>query len=58
MTQPPVKLAPKKAWTLTLAGGVRTVDDVRKAQQKAAKALTEKDGECDLKRYEKGWTTK
>jgi len=51
------KKAPKKDWSLTLGGGVRTVEDVRKDQKKAAKGLYEKDGESDLGRYQKGWTT-
>ena len=55
--QPPK--APKAGWTLTMAGGVRTMADVRTDQQKAAKKyMNDKDGQCDLKRYQTGWTTK
>lgn len=53
------KPVPKKDWTLTLAGGTRTVDDVWKAQKKAVKAYVQKEEVfCDVKNYEKGWTTK
>ena len=56
-----VKPAPKSGWTLTMAGGARTVDDVWASQEKAAKKYMSgagKDGESDIKAYEKGWTTK
>ena len=51
--------APKSGWTLTLAGGSRTIEDVRAARKKAEKSYIQKDEvECDIKRYEVGWTTK
>ena len=51
--------APKAGWTLTMAGGQRTVQDVYADQKKAAKGYIQKDEvECDIKRTEKGWTTK
>ena len=56
--EPQMKPAPTSGWSLTMAGGQRTVEDVMKAQKKAAKSQSGKDGECDIKRYEKGWTTK
>ncbi len=55
----PVK-APKSGWSLTMAGGERTVEDVYKAQQKAAKSediYAQREPELDLKRTEKGWNT-
>ena len=49
---------PKAGWTLTLNGGVRTVEDVYAAQQKAAKGYQPKDElGSDVVRYQKGWTT-
>ena len=52
------KAAPKSGWTLTMAGGVRTLDDVYAAQKKAKKAYNGgQDGKSDLSRYQKGWTT-
>lgn len=53
--------APKSGWSLTMNGGARTIDDVRKAQEKAAKSYAVRvsgDVEVDTKRTEKGWTTK
>lgn len=52
--QEPAQKAPSSGWTLTMAGGERTVDDVKKAQKKAAKSYDQKDG-CDDKEYKKGW---
>jgi len=50
--------APKNGWTLTLAGGSRTVADVYKDQAKAAKSYIQKDEvEMDYKRTKAGWTT-
>lgn len=55
----PTKKAPKSGWTLTLAGGTRTIADVRAARKKAEKSYVQKDEvECDITRYEGGWTTK
>ena len=49
---------PKAGYTLTLAGGQRTVADVYKDQKKAAKSYVQKDEvELDIKRCQKGWTT-
>ena len=50
--------APKSGFTLTLAGGQRTMEDVRKAQRKAAKSMdiyAKTAPELDLKRTESGW---
>ena len=50
--------APKSGFTLTLAGGQRTMEDVRKAQRKAAKSMdiyAKTEPELDLKRTESGW---
>jgi len=50
--------APKSGYTLTMAGGQRTVADVYAAQKKAAKAEALKNEvELDIKRTQKGWTT-
>ena len=49
---------PKAGWTLTLNGGIRTVEDVYAAQKKAAKGYQPKDElGSDVVRYQKGWTT-
>eukprot|EP00322_Chrysochromulina_rotalis_P008216 CAMPEP_0115853282 /NCGR_PEP_ID=MMETSP0287-20121206/13424_1 /TAXON_ID=412157 /ORGANISM="Chrysochromulina rotalis, Strain UIO044" /LENGTH=93 /DNA_ID=CAMNT_0003307355 /DNA_START=132 /DNA_END=413 /DNA_ORIENTATION=- len=55
--QPEPPKAPSSGWTLTLGGGTRSVEDVYAAQKKAAKSLQGKDGECDIKETQKGWTT-
>ena len=50
--------APKSGFTLTLAGGQRTMEDVRKAQRMAAKSMdiyAKTAPELDLKRTESGW---
>lgn len=39
----PAPTAPKSGWSLTMAGGERTVEDVRKAQEKAKKSYNGKD---------------
>lgn len=55
MQQEPPK-APKSGWSLTMAGGTRSVADVYADQRKAAKnSYQKKDVECDIERYEKGW---
>lgn len=62
MQEQPRPKAPKAGWTLSMAGGVRTMEDMRKDQAKAKKAYEKStmggDGESDMKRYETGWTTK
>lgn len=54
--------APKSGWSLTMGGGQMTVEDIYKAQEKAKKSYEKSavggDGESDLSRYQKGWTTK
>mmetsp|Transcript_39784 Transcript_39784/g.65955 ORF Transcript_39784/g.65955 Transcript_39784/m.65955 type:complete len:94 (+) Transcript_39784:66-347(+) len=59
MSEADVMKPPKKDFMLTLAGGTRTIEDVYAAQKKAAKAYNslKADGECDIKSYQKGWTT-
>ena len=53
------KAAPKSGWTLTMAGGTRTVEDVYAAQKKAAKAyIQKKDVELTSDKRNSGWTTK
>ena len=49
--------APTSGYTLSLDGGERTIADVKAAQVKAAKGFTKADGDSDLKRVQKGWTT-
>ena len=39
-----------------MAGGQRTLEDIKKDQEKAYKKYAgPKDGECDSSRYAKGW---
>ena len=59
----PMKKAPKSGWSLTMAGGQRTVADVYEARDKARKAYEKttmgEDGKSDLTmKVYKGWTTK
>lgn len=56
-----VKKAPSSGFTLSMAGGVRTVADVYAAQEKARKKediYATRDAEVDVKRTQGGWTTK
>ena len=56
------KKAPKSGWTLTMANGQRTREDVYAARDKARTAYEKGTmggyGESDISRTEKGWTTK
>ena len=54
---PPVHKPPSSGYTLTLNGGTRTIADVYASQAKAAKGYMKGDGDCDVKRTNKGWTT-
>ena len=63
MQEQPEKKAPKSGWSLTMAGGQRTVADVYEARDKARKAYEKttmgEDGKSDLTmKVYKGWTTK
>lgn len=49
------KKAPSSGWTLSLAGGERTLEDIKKAQKKAAKAYESKDGCDEQDPGYKGW---
>ena len=59
MNDPQQPRAPRSGWSLSMGGGQRTLADVRRDQRKAAKKyMAEKEGECDIKRVQSGWTTK
>ena len=50
-----VKKAPKAGWTLTTAGGARTMEDLHKDKEKARKSYQGKEIERDIDRTTKGW---
>ena len=50
-----VKKAPKAGWTLTTAGGARTMEDLHKDKEKAKKSYQGKEIERDIDRTAKGW---
>ena len=50
-----VKKAPSAGWTLTTAGGARTMADLMKDKEKAKKSYEGKAIERDVERTMKGW---
>ena len=54
-TSESVKKAPKAGWTLTTAGGARTMEDLQKDKVKAKKSYEGKEIERDVERTTKGW---